>query len=173
MYYFYYRDEDDDNTTTVDSVVCAVRSVQTQRPRRNVAKRVLNLFRDSDSEPEPEHDSDHEKDHEYTEKDAMEDADIESSDHNSVDEDACPLPKATAPRPQSKATAENRANGGENPLPYNPPSDIAPTLLSYRDRRHELMRQAFFDTSLEKDISWRPNENDVTEIQRCVLARYR
>ena len=142
----------------------------TKRPKRKVTKRIQRLFLDSDSEPEPLYDSDHEKDQEYTEADALKDGDVRSLEEDSSDHDSYDDDDIEAPRVSKKSV---KRKGKDVPLAYDPPSAIASTLVEYRDRRHELMRQAFFDESLEDEVIWRPDENDVEEIEKCVLARYR
>ena len=139
----------------------------TRRPKRIVKKRVQNLFSEDDSEPEPEYDSDHEKDQEYTESDALKDGGVGSlEDDGSDDEDISD--DDDDPKVRRKSV---KRKGKQIPLEYDPPSTIAPVLLEYRDRRHEQMRQAFFDESIELEVTWSPDENDVEEIEKCVLAR--
>ena len=167
-YCFGCRSDDDENLSTVDDIVGAVRSEMTKRPKRKVKKRIQNLFSNSDSEPEPVYDSDDQKDQEYTEADALKDGgvrnleDIASDDEGNDDDNEGPS--------CSSKTVRGKRTG--LPLNYDPPSDIAPVLLEYRSRRHGLMREAFFDESLEKEVTWTPDENDVEEIEKCVLSRY-
>ena len=148
----------------MDSIVGAIRSEKTGRPHRKVAKRVKNLFlnESDDDVPEPFYDSDHENDHEFTEKDAELEAVSSSGDDNDENDDIVG---------HAKPAKVSQQRGGKG-LPYNPPSSLAPILNEYRDRRLEAMKDAFANDSYEAEISWKPNDDDVLEIERTVLSRY-
>ena len=148
----------------MDSIVGAIRSEKTGRPHRKVSKRVHNLFlnESDDDVPEREYDSDHENDHEFTEKDAEFEAVSSSGDDNDENDDNVG---------HAKPAKGSQQSGGKR-LPYVPPSSLAPVLNEYRDRRLEAMKDAFANDSYEAVITWKPNDDDVLEIERCVLSRY-
>ena len=107
------------------------------------------------------YDSDHENDQLYVQKE-----DDGSSDDEIDDEDDV-IP--------SKSRTKSRQKEGDvlpaSKLPYDPPSSIAPLLNEYRGQRHEQMREAFADKSLEPEVKWKPTEDDVLEIERSILSR--
>ena len=126
-------------------------------------KKKTNLFQtDSDDDvPEPEYDSDQEHDKEYTQEDALRDADNEA-DEDFEDNDVLPSESARKSRPKQK----------QKGLPYELPAGAAPLFNQYRDRRHEMMTEAFTDDKYEAEIKWKPTDDDVLEIEKCVLSRY-
>lgn len=153
----------DNKSSTIEHVISAVRSVQTGRPKRMATKKKTNLFQtDSDDDvPEPEYDSDQEHDKEYTQEDALRDADNEA-DEDFEDNDVLPSESARKSRPKQK----------QKGLPYELPAGAAPLFNQYRDRRHEMMTEAFTDDKYEAEIKWKPTDDDVLEIEKCVLSRY-
>ena len=152
----------------------AVRAEETNRPRRKTTKKVVNLFPDDDSEPEPAYDSDVEHDQEYTDQDALREAgkkswDDESSEDDGDDDDDIPQ-DVSAANPSKK---KKRKGDTAKPLPYSPPEDMAEICREYRERRVEDMIEELemFDEE-NSDFDWTPNETDNEEIERTVLSRW-
>ena len=167
--YVYNRRDTENNSPTADDVVVAVRAEQTSRPRRKATKRAVNLFVDENGDPEPEYeyDSDAENDHEFTEQDALNEAD-DGSCEEAEDGDDDP-PAVTSSKPS------NKKKKGETmkPLPYNPPEGIAEICQEYQERRVEDMIEELqsFDPETA-EFEWSPNEDDIEDIERTVLSRW-
>ena len=115
----------------------------------------------NETDDDPVYDSDQENDHLYTAEgnDSSSDDDIYNSDDDNIED----IP--------SRPAAKSKKKEGEKRLPYEPPASLAPVLNDYREQRHEQMKNAFVDDSLEQEVRWTPTDEDMLEIEKSILSR--